>query len=281
MDELPTPPESSPETPLLVPVQILCRQCSAPLPVEHGSAYVECEYCGTTNVVEKGQTVFHYAVQATVDEAAAVAALKRWMAGNETIKGLDQAAQIDRPSFEYFPMWLVRRRRDDQESIYLQPGAALAISELKQLTVPAGDLTPYDEAIEDAAIKASVPYETMLGWLKEEHNVSPAEIQEVALVHLPIFHFTYAYKDRRYSAVVDAAASQVFCNIFPAKWEVPYRTLGAVAFIAYLLAAFIPLGGYILGGGSGLGLGIVIYLGVALALAIPLFSAAAAVSKKV
>jgi hypothetical protein len=121
----------------------------------------------------------------------------------------------------------------------------------------------------------------MLGWLKERHGLAPADIQEVALVHLPIFHFTYAYKDRRYSAVVDAAASQVFCNIFPAKWEVPYRTLGGVAFVAYLLAAFIPLIGYLVGGGSGMALAILIYLGVAVALAVPLFSAAAAVSKKV
>lgn len=267
--------------PLQAPVQILCRQCSAPLPVEHGSAYVECEYCGTTNVVEKGQTVFHYAVQATVDEAEAVAALRRWMAGNETIKGLDRDAEIGRPTFEYFPMWLVRRRRDGQESIYLQPAAALAVSELKQLTVPAGDLTAYDEAMEDAAIRATVPYETMLAWLKEQHGLTPAEVHEVALVHVPIFHFTYSYKDRRYSAVVDAAAGQVFFNIFPAKWEVPYRTLGAVAFIAYFLAAFIPVGGYLLGGGSGMGLAILIYVAVAVALAIPLFSAAAAVSKKV
>lgn len=277
MDALPTPPT----TPSLPPVQILCRQCSAPLPVEHGSSFVECEYCGTTNVVEKGQTVFHYAVQATVDEAEAVAALRRWMAGNETIKGLDQAATIDSPKFEYFPMWLVRRRLDGRESVYLEPAAALAVSELKHLSLPAGDLQPYDEAIGDEVIKATVPYQTMLGWLKEEHGLKPAEIHEVALVHLPVFHFVYTYKDRRYSAVVDAATSRVFCNIYPAKWEVPYRTIGAVAFIAYFLAAFIPLFGYIFAGGSGMALAILIYVGVIVALSVPLFSAAAAISKKV
>jgi LSD1 subclass zinc finger protein len=261
-------------------VQILCRQCSAPLPVEHGSAYVNCEYCGTTNVVEKGQTVFHYAVQATLDETQATAALRRWMAGNETIKGLDREAQVQQPTFEYFPMWLVRHRRDGQESIYLEPAAALAVSELKHLTVPAGDLAPYDETIEGAVVRASVPYETMLGWLKDEHGLTRAEIQEVALVHLPIFHFTYGYKDRRYAAVVDAAAGRVYCNIFPAKWEVPYQTLGAVAFVAYFLAAFIPLIGYLIGEGAGLGLAILIYIGVLVALTVPLFSAAAAVSKK-
>jgi LSD1 subclass zinc finger protein len=266
---------------LQAPVQILCRQCSAPLPVEHGSQYVECEYCGTTNVVEKGQSVFHYAVQPTVDETESVAALRRWMAGNDTIKGLDREAKIERPEFEYFPMWLVRRRRGDEEDIFLEPAAALAVSELKHLSVPAGDLQPYDEAMEDAAVRATVPYETMLGWLKEEHEVRPAEIHEVALVHLPVFHFVYSYKDRRFSALVDAATGRVFCNIFPAKWEVPYQTIGAVAFVAYFLAAFIPIGGYLISGGSGLALALLIYAGVVAALAIPLFSAAAAISKKV
>ena len=264
---------------LSAPVQLLCRQCSAPLPVEPGSSYVECEYCGTTNVVEKGQTVFHYAVQATVDETEAVAALRRWMAGNDTIKGLDKAAKIERPLFEYFPMWLVRRRLDGQEKVFLEPAAALAVSELKHLTLPAGDLQPYDDAYDDTVVRATVPYETMLGWLKEEHGVKPAEINEVALVHLPVFHFVYTYKDRRYSAVVDAATGRVFCNIFPAKWEVPYRTIGAVAFIAYFLAAFIPLGGYIIAGGSGMALAILIYAGVVAALAVPIFSAAAVISK--
>lgn len=265
---------------VLPPVQILCRQCSAPLPIEPGSQYAECEYCGTTNVVEKGQTIFHYAVQATADEAEAEAALRRWMAGNETIKGLDQSAKVERPHFEYFPMWLVRRRRDDQETVFLEPAAALAVSELKHLTIPAGDLNPYDDAMADDAVKATVPYKAMLGWLKEEHGVQAAEINEVALVHLPVYHFTYEYKDRRYSAVVDAATARVFSNIFPAKWEVPYLTIAGAAFVAYFCAAFIPLGGYLLASGTGFAVAILIYVGVVAALAIPLFSIAAAVSAK-
>jgi LSD1 subclass zinc finger protein len=263
------------------PVQILCRQCSAPLPIEQGSQFVTCEYCGTTNVVEKGQTVFHYAVQATVDEAEGMAALRRWMAGNETIKGLDREAKVEQPHFEFFPMWLVRRRRDGQETVFLEPAAALAVSELKHLTVPAGDLRPYDETVAGDVVKATVPYKAMLSWLKDEHGVQPAEIHEVAIVHLPVYHIWYVYKDRRYLALVDAAAGRVFTNIYPAKWEVPYLTIAGAAFIAYFLAAFIPLGGYILADGSGLALAVLIYIGVIFVLAIPLFSAAAAVSAKV
>ncbi|NIP54489.1 MAG: hypothetical protein GWN30_20830, partial [Gammaproteobacteria bacterium] len=62
--------------------QVLCRQCNAPLPVEQGAQFITCEFCGTTNFVDKGRAVFHYAVRTTVRENDALAALRRWMAGN-------------------------------------------------------------------------------------------------------------------------------------------------------------------------------------------------------
>ena len=263
------------------PVQILCRQCSAPLPIEQGTQYVNCEYCGTTNFVDKGQTVFHYAVRETVRQDEALAALRRWMAGNETIKGLDKDAQIKQPVFQHFPMWFVRVSRNGKEEVYLEPAAALSVSELKHLSIPASDLEPYDHSLDDSAVVATVPYNAMLGWLKEEQGVEAKEIQEVSLVHLPTYVFKYSYKDRRYTAVVDAATSEVFANIYPSKWEAPYLAIGAAAFAAYFCAALIPLGGFLFGDGSGLGLGLLIYAAVAVVLAIPFFSAAATISAKV
>jgi len=263
------------------PVQILCRQCSAPLPVEVGSQFVDCEYCGTTNVVEKGRTVLHYAVRPTLRENDGEAALRRWMGGNETIKGLDAKAQVERPVFQHFPMWLIRLSHDEDEEVVLQPAAALSISELKQLPIPAWDLEPYDHVYDDAAIEATVPYNAMLQWLKDERQVREAQIRAVSLVHLPIYQFHYIYNKRRYSAIVDAASGAVFANIYPSKWETPYRTIALAAFIAYFLAALIPLISYINGGFGGLGAGIGIYLIVALVLAVPIFVLAATISAKV
>jgi LSD1 subclass zinc finger protein len=263
------------------PAQILCRQCSAPLPIEQGTQYVNCEYCGTTNFVEKGKLVFHYAVRTTVREDEALAALRRWMAGNETIKGLDKEAQIDRPVFQHFPMWFIRTNREGKEEVYLEPAAATSVSELKRLSIPAADLEPYDHVYDETAVTATVPYNAMVGWLKEEHSLKGSEIKEVSLVHLPTYVFKYRYMDRQYTAVVDAATSEVFANIYPSKWEAPYLAIGAAAFAAYFCAALIPLGGYLFSGGTGLGLGVVIYAVAAVILAIPFFSAAATISAKV
>ena len=137
--------------------QLLCQQCSAPLAVETGAKYVTCEFCGTVNFVDKSRAVLHYAVRPTLDEPQAAAALRRWMAGNQTVKGLDAAAQIESQTYQLFPLWLVRVVREGKEAVVLKPAAALSIVELGKLRVPASDLTPYDNSLDAAAVKPTVP----------------------------------------------------------------------------------------------------------------------------
>lgn len=262
-------------------IQILCQQCTAVLPVEPGRHFVTCAYCDTTNFVDKSRAILHYAVQATVEEDEALAVLRRWMAGNATIKGLDRKAQLQPPRFEYFPMWQVRVVQGGQERVFMEPAAALSISELKQLTVPAADLQPYDHHMEPAAIAPTVPYETMRHWLTANHALPEGAIREVSLVHVPVYRCKYEFDGRRYTAVVDAATSKVFATIFPAKWEVPYVAIGLVAFVLYFCAASIPLGGYLFGDSSGLAIGAGLYCLVAVILAIPIFIGALTISAKV
>lgn len=261
--------------------EILCQQCTAVLPVEPGSQFVVCQYCDTTNFVDKSKTVLHYVVRVTVQPEAAGAALRRWMAGNDTVKDLDQKATIDSPAFEYFPMWMARVRQGEMEQVFLEPAAALSVSELKQLTVPAADLQPYDPyETQTSFIPPTVPYDTMRRWLIEEQGVASDAIREVSLVHLPIYVCKYNFQNRRYTAVVDGATSKVFANIYPSKWEVPYLAIGAAAFILYFCAAWIPLSSYLFDE-EALPLGIGIYCLVILVLAIPIFIAAAMISAKV
>jgi LSD1 subclass zinc finger protein len=261
--------------------QILCRQCNAPLSVEQGTQFVTCEFCGTTNFVDKGRAVFHYAVRTTVRENDALAALRRWMAGNKTVKDLDKKAQIDRPIFEYFPMWLVRVVQNGQEKVLLEPAAALSVSELKDIVLPAGDLEPYDHNLDSTAMAVTVPYEAMLHWLEDDDGVQQGQIKEVSLVHLPVYQFKYTFGDRRFTAMVDAASSKVFANIYPSKWETPYFAIGAAAFAAYCCAALIPLGGFLTYEGTGLLVGILAYIVIAIIVAIPIFIAASVISAKV
>lgn len=261
--------------------QILCHQCAAVLPVEVGSQFVTCEFCGADNFVDKSGAVLHYAVRATINDKAAVAALRRWMGGNQTVKDLDKKANIAPPRFQLFPMWMVQVQQGEQVRVILEPAAALAVMDLTQMTIPAADLEPYDHALDADAVAPTVPYEAVLTWLADNHNVSAGAVKEASLVHLPIYVCKYTHDGRSYTAVVDAAAGQVFATVFPSKWEAPYFAIGSIGCVLYFLAALIPPFSLVVADLAGLGVGIIIYLIVAVLIAIPIFIIAAIISAKV
>ncbi len=225
----------------LVSTQINCRQCAAPLAVEQGMQFVVCQFCGATNYVDKSRAVFHYQVRPTVNEAEARAALNRWMAGNATVKDLDRKSKVDSIAFQYFPMWLVRAERAGAERVLLKPAAALSISELAKLDIPASDLVPFDAHVSGTIIPPTVPYETMQRWLMDDQNVQLEMIREAALVHVPIYLAKYTFGGKSYTALIDAATSRVFANIYPAKWEVPYLGIGCAAFISFFVLSILAL----------------------------------------
>ena len=266
---------------VMTTTQLLCRQCAAALVVEQGAKYATCDFCGTVNFLDKSEAVLHYAVRPTIDDTQAAAALRRWMAGNQTEKGLDTAAQIDAQQFQLFPMWLARTEQSGQEQVHLKPAAALSIVELGNLRVPAADLVPFDDALDADAIRPTVPVTAVRAWLADNEGIAAGAIREISLVHVPIYQFKYRYKDNTYTALVDAATGQVFAAIYPEKFELPYVSIGGFGCLAYFLAALIPLiSFFVVDGAAGIGIGALIYLGVAVALAVPIFIAAASVSRK-
>jgi len=220
---------------------INCRQCAAPLTVEQGQPFVTCKFCGATNFVDKARAVFHYLVRPTVREDGARTALNRWMAGNATVKDLDQKSKVDSVAFEYFPMWLVRAKLGSDERVLLKPAAALSVSELGGLNIPPADLVPFDAHADGAIVSPTVPFETMQQWLIDDQHIAPENIREAALVHVPVYVCKYDFNKRRYTALVDAASSKVFANIYPAKWEVPYVAIGAAAFVAFFVLSLLSL----------------------------------------
>lgn len=257
-----------------------CRQCQSELPVEQDSANVVCAFCGTTNYVDKSQAVFHYLVRTTVRETDAEAALRRWMAGNATVRDLDSKAHIEEMSYQLFPLWMVRVVQDGAEKVFLEPAAAISVTEILENSIPAADLEPYDGTFDDVAIEPTVPLDTVRVWMKEQHNIDQGAITATSLVHLPIYIAKYGYKGERYTAVIDGASSKVFANIYPSKWEAPYFAIGAVAFVLNFCAALIPFVSYQTDT-LNIGLGLLAYLAAVVVLAIPVFIVAAVISAKV
>src|SRR3990172_4956756 len=206
-----------------VPVNIVtCAQCGGELRPDEGQIFLTCPYCSSTVYLDKSQVVFHWYLAPTLDEARAQAALARWMAGNETVKDLDKKARITGSSFEYFPLWYFKHRSAaGQEQIILELAAATSVSEIRRISLPAGDLRKYADELEGQSHPPTVPLEAALSWVRER-RIPTEELAERALVHLPIYTFKYMYQDTPYTAIVEGGTGRVFANIFPAKAEAPY-----------------------------------------------------------
>lgn len=260
--------------------EILCNQCTAVLPVEQGATIAVCEFCGTTNALDKSQAVLHYVVRETLREHEAGAALRRWMGGNQTVKELDKKAAIQPPAYYLWPMWLVRADVKGAEKVFLKPGAAVAVLDLTEMRIPASDLEPYDYSL-SAAVDPTVPVKAVKKWLADDHQISAGAIKEMSLVHLPVYVFTYQFQGESYTAVVEAASGRVFADRFPSKQEVPYRAVAGVGCLLYFCAALVPALMYASGDFAGLGLGLLIYVIAAVVMAVPMFAIASYVSAKI
>lgn len=268
------PAASAPQT------EVRCAQCGGVLRPEAGQVFLTCPYCSSAVYVDKSQVVFHFALGCTVTPEAAAASLRRWMAGNQTVKDLDRKARVVSSTFQYFPVWYCKARTNGRETVYLEPAAATSISELKTLPIASGDLQKYDPALDADALPPTVPFPAMVQWLAGR-GVPREQLAEAALVHLPIYIFKYDFGGQAYTALVEGGTGKVFANLFPPKAETPYLAVATLATIGFIVLSCLPLAGYAVYQESGLLIGIGVYLLAGAAFAAAVFAMAAWVSAKV
>ncbi len=260
---------------------LTCAQCGGELHPDEGQIFLTCPYCNSTVYLDKSRVVFHWLLAPTLDEIKARGALKRWMAGNQTVKDLDQKAQISGQTFEYFPVWYFKvQGGDGKESMLLEPAAATSVSELRGLNLPAGDLQKYDSSCDGEARQPNVPLEAAQKWA-EGRQPSQGKIAEQALVHIPLYTYKYSFQNKPYTAVVEAATGGVFANIYPAKAEAPYLMAGVLTALVFLCLALIPVVAAFSESGSGVATGLMICAGVGVVAAPILFAIAAWVASKI
>jgi len=192
---------------------------------------VTCLFCGTTLFVDRAQVVFHYRLPPLLGKEEAIAAMRRWMAGNETVKDLDRQAEIAEFEAISFPVWLFRTYQSGAERVFFEPAAPTPIPQVTDLSIPAGRLEPYRSEAEDMrVIEAQVPLETAVGWL-EQRQVGP--IRETALVRVPFWRCRYQYEGKTYHAAVDASTGAVLAGVYPEKAESPYVLVAVLGLILF------------------------------------------------
>jgi DNA-directed RNA polymerase subunit RPC12/RpoP len=264
-----------------VAAPFLCTQCGGELHPDEGQIFITCPYCSSTVYVDKAQVVFHWYLASTLDDGKARASLARWMAGNQTVKDLDKKARLVGQVFEYFPLWLFKRRGPGgKEEILIEPAAATSVSEIRRLRLPAGDLRKYEPALDSQAHPPSVPLGTALKWM-EDRQIPSKDLIERSLVHIPLYTFKYEFGGRPYTALVEAGTGEVFANLYPAKAEAPYLLAGGVTAAVFLCLALAPVIGVLARGGEGLGIGLAACASLGLLAAPFLFAFAAWVAAKI
>ena len=215
-----------------------CTQCGARLEVLEGETFFTCPSCSSALYLDRSQVVFHYALASTLNAETAERTLRRWMGGNETVKDLDRKAEIERPTLRHFPLWHFRVKEGTEEKVYVEPGAPTILSPLKELTIPPGELRFYDPQSIANAMQPGVPYLVALERLSSR-GASTTQVQEVALVHVPLYFFRYHYRRKTYTVAVDGSSGQVLSDLYPTRWELPYRAMALVTFVVFFLEAFI------------------------------------------
>ena len=216
---------------------IACTQCGGENELASGRRLFRCQYCDATLFVDRGGVVNHYRLPPLLGADEARAALRRWMAGNETVKDLDKKSSIGAVRAVSFPMWLFRVRRGGREEAYVEPAAPTPIPQIADLQVPAGKLEPYSgEAGEVEALDATIPLETARGWLEQRGVGEP---EETALVQVPLWRCSYSFDGGGYEALVDGSTGAVMASVYPEKSESPYVLVAVLGLILFTLEGFV------------------------------------------
>ncbi len=265
---------------------IICPQCGGENKIPTDEKFTECEFCGSAIYIDKRKVVNHFVATSNFTREQAEGNLRRWMASNFHVKDLDKLARIAQQSFYYFPLWYFKTKDSTGDKIYLQPAHSTAISEIKNIQIPAGSLKPYNKNDFNTKdfVNTDVLYDSAKSWLVQS-GVSIDSIVESYLVHVPFYHFYYEYKGQQYTALVEASSGKVYANIWPAKSETPFKILFAAAILIFALASILSFAlAFMIEGElseSSLLMGEGIKIGAYFLAAIPLVGAAYFVAKKV
>ncbi len=226
---------------------ITCPQCGGQSELPSGRRLVRCEFCDGTLFVDRAGAVNHYRLPALLSAGEARAALKRWMAGNDTVKDLDRKATVESVEPVAFPMWMFRLRRRGGEEVVVEPAAPTPIPQLADLQVPAGRLEPFTPAGEGVeAMTATVPLETARGWLAQrgggkggEGSVSESAVTESAMVEVPLWRCSYSFGGRQYQALVEGSTGTVLAAVYPEKAEAPYVLVTVAGVLLFTLEGLL------------------------------------------
>ncbi|MBW2260970.1 MAG: hypothetical protein JRG91_03275 [Deltaproteobacteria bacterium] len=180
-------------TPIQTGPSASCGNCGAEIPVPPAGGVVSCAFCSSNLYVEGKGTVPHYVYRPAVRPDEAGGHVNRWLFE----MGLGTEVELTDCRLVYYPFWrMVRGSR-----VELHPAAASPVGPLGGIPSPAGELAPYDAALEDGAafVAAATPPPDEKAWL----------------VHVPVYHASFPLGELRENVLVEATAGRVIAATSP------------------------------------------------------------------
>lgn len=199
---------------------------------------LRCRFCDASLFVDRSGLVSHYRLPRLLDRAQAEAALRRWMAGNDTVKDLDVHARVEELAPMSFPVWMFRyQEAADIGGVLVRPAAPTPEAGMADLEIPGGSLVPFQAApaSEEETVAATVPLETARAWLAAPGAQGGAARQptETALVQVPFWRATYAYGGRSWTTWIEGSTGSAVASVYPAKAEAPFLLVAALGLLLF------------------------------------------------
>ncbi len=255
-----------------------CLNCEAELIPASGQTFVRCEQCGASMVIENDQVYFHYYVEPSLNENEAQSNLFRWMAGSQSVHGLDKNARLISSLFQFFPLWYFKvRRNGSSEKVMIQPGKAISITDFLQFKISPGILKRVDEQFANEMGKGNIPLDIAQRWLLKNQISTPG--LETFLVHVPVYMMKYVHQKKVYTALVEAGTGKVFANIFPTGSQGRFGRVAALAALVYISLALLPVLAVFFGN-QAYGISVIISTLLGCLLSVPLFILARRIASK-
>lgn len=248
-------------------MEVRCTQCGAQLKLAPDTHLFACAFCGSAQVLDASGALLNHVMLPTVSTTQVHTHVRRFLAGRQTVAGLDREAVLGAPRLEYFPFWAFTIK-DGGEEVVLEPAAPSALQGLSGLRLPAARTEPMspDLLAGSPAREPEVPLETARQWLSRRRP--KAQTLKTVLYHLPLYRLEYSWKGRSYTIAVEGVSGKVLPADFPAKAEAPFVLVAVLALLVFGIEGLIVSN-------------LVLKLGLYLVSAPPLLAVAWLVSRKV
>ncbi|MFA5295196.1 MAG: hypothetical protein WC382_06745 [Methanoregulaceae archaeon] len=195
-----------------------CPHCGSPVVSDPDNLSAHCGGCGSYLFQDSAGVSPVSGIPFTLSAGDARDVFMRWAAGPDMAVDLEKKVIIQDVSRQFFPLFRFRMADAGKTVVVIRPARVSTLPGLSTPGIPAGDIRVWDQNFDpgDAEVlDIAIPPSTYIPDLRGELN-------EQAIIYVPIFTISYGYDENAYLVVIDGATGQVYPGLFPVRSSRPY-----------------------------------------------------------